>query len=472
MLKLIRAVIFLLILGLILSRIQGMFTRKESRRKLARFFQEQAGFDVLFTGISHMETGISPMELYNEYGITSFNFGESGARLPFAYWTLRNALDYCAPQVVVIDVRRIDLEDKHADAFVRTNFDYFPLTVTKAQAVWDLFDTLDDRLSYLFPLVAYHDRWQELDKKDFQNSGNRIDNGTFYYSKSELTVFDPLHHTYVEPELVNEPGSVGEDYLRRMIELCQSKGIGVLLVELPFPGTRRDQRFANGVQQIADEYGVDYLNFHHLPGVVDYDTDMTNQTHVNDSGMRKVSYYIGQYLYTHFDLPDRRRDPLYSNWVTQYNHKFMNYKFNRISLRQDMDVFLMVLADRRAETYIHIKRGADIYRNEKIVRLLKNICLAGDLKKLEKAVEKRAEYRALIINSKGVTEESYSGEKVEGVIGRYHMIFDDAFPDTVTVTSGSKSAAGGEDDTESIEPEIEIMVFNPVTGDLEEHRWF
>ena len=328
--KLIRAVIFILLLGLILGRMQYMFTRKESKKKLARFFQEQAGFDVLFTGISHMETGVSPMELYNDYGITSFNFGESGARLPFAYWTLRNALDYCTPKLVVIDVRRIDLEDKEADPYVRTNFDYFPLTKTKAEAVWDLFDGFEDRLSYLFPLIAYHDRWQELRRSDFGNIQYRIDNGTFYYGKAELAVFDPVHHSYVEPELVYKPGAVGEEYLRRMIELCQGKGIEVLLVELPFPGTRRDQRFANSVQAIADEYGVNFLNYHHIEGVVDYDTDMTNQTHVNDSGMHKTTYSIGRFITDHYDLPDRRRDSAYASWTQQYNKKFTEYKYKQL----------------------------------------------------------------------------------------------------------------------------------------------
>lgn len=473
--KLIRAVIFILLLGLILGRMQYMFTRKESKKKLARFFQEQAGFDVLFTGISHMETGVSPMELYNDYGITSFNFGESGARLPFAYWTLRNALDYCSPKLVVIDVRRIDLEDKEADPYVRTNFDYFPLTKTKAEAVWDLFDGFEDRLSYLFPLIAYHDRWQELRRSDFGNIQYRIDNGTFYYGKAELAVFDPVHHSYVEPELVYKPGAVGEEYLRRMIELCQGKGIEVLLVELPFPGTRRDQRFANSVQAIADEYGVNFLNYHHIEGVVDYDTDMTNQTHVNDSGMHKTTYSIGRFITDHYDLPDRRRDSAYASWTQQYNKKFTEYKYKRIGLREEPDVFLMTLADRRVDTYIHIKRGASLYENETIVRLLKNICLKKDLKRIEKAVEKKAEYRALIINSRGESAESYSGDPVSGTIGRYHMVFDEAFPEKVVLSNAGDEEEGEEEPAaaeETIEPEIEIQVFNSVTGDMEIHRWF
>ena len=152
---------------LILSSVSQVLMRKNSEQKLKRFFDEKAGFDVLFMGISHMQMGVSPMELWNEYGITSFNFAQSFERLPFAYWVLQMALEYSHPSLVVIDVRRIfDTEIKvgHGVSFV---MDYFPLTLTKFKAVNELLSDFNEKLAYLFPIIKYHERWEELTEDDF-----------------------------------------------------------------------------------------------------------------------------------------------------------------------------------------------------------------------------------------------------------------------------------------------------------------
>ena len=71
----------------------------------------------------------------------------------------------------------------------------------------------------------------------------------------------PEEHSYIPKEDKTEGGALSIAYLRKMIELCQSRGIEVMLVELPFPADEESQRLANGVTDIADAYGIHYINF-------------------------------------------------------------------------------------------------------------------------------------------------------------------------------------------------------------------
>ena len=77
----IRFLAFCAVLFVLLSSATQVLMMKNSEKKLKRFFDKREDFDVLFTGISHMQMGVSPMELWNEYGIASFNLAQSFERL-------------------------------------------------------------------------------------------------------------------------------------------------------------------------------------------------------------------------------------------------------------------------------------------------------------------------------------------------------------------------------------------------------
>jgi hypothetical protein len=74
--------------------------RKASDFKYANFFEQDEDFDVLFFGTSHVINGIFPMELWNDYGIVSYNFGGHGNEIATSYWDNIDA---------VIDIRNKDI---------------------------------------------------------------------------------------------------------------------------------------------------------------------------------------------------------------------------------------------------------------------------------------------------------------------------------------------------------------------------
>ena len=114
--------------------VSDFLMRKNSYEKNADFYNYEGNYDVLFLGTSHMVMGISPMELWNDYGITSYNLGDFGQTTAIDYWVLKNALDYTTPKLVVVDVYRINEVTKYVETYIsqmHNVFDSMPLSKNK-----------------------------------------------------------------------------------------------------------------------------------------------------------------------------------------------------------------------------------------------------------------------------------------------------------------------------------------------------
>ena len=139
------------------------------------FYEYADDIDVLFLGNSHAADYV-PMELWEQYGVTSYNLASSGVPMPVTYWTLMNALDYASPKLVVLDCYALEHPDKTSSlAFTQAALDGFRLGPTKLKAVYDLSTDNDeisekDRLGLFWPFGSYHDRWKSLSYWDFNKT--------------------------------------------------------------------------------------------------------------------------------------------------------------------------------------------------------------------------------------------------------------------------------------------------------------
>ena len=133
--------VFLLLIG-VLGTSSDIMQRKDSDYKYKPFFDHAKDMDALFIGTSHVLNGVFPMELWNDYGITSYNFGGHGNEIATTYWVLMNALDYVTPKVVVVDCfKLISAKKSHSQfEYLHVSLDAFPLSWTKVKTAFDLLD--------------------------------------------------------------------------------------------------------------------------------------------------------------------------------------------------------------------------------------------------------------------------------------------------------------------------------------------
>lgn len=377
-------IITILLTIAILSVLTDLMERKDSDIKYSKFFSEKQDFDVLFFGTSHMMNAVLPMELWRNYGITSYNCAGPASHIPTSYWVMENTFDYKLPKVVVIDCHTMSAMSKTFRVFSYTHvlLDAFPLSVTKVKAIWDLLDDPDldailekseisesdepqTRLGLLWNYSVYHSRWNDLEREDIY-PGESIEKG----ADSRINVckgkFDKISgNTKKKTE------STGEKYLRKMIEDCQSRNIDVVLTYLPYLAGDSVQERANGIQDIADEYGVRYINYLNLD-LVNYSTDMYDETeHLNASGAKKVTDYIGRYLVNEFNLEDKRSDLQYTGWNDDYT-KYEEFKDDRITSEETISNYLMLLSGEDLDVQIDIFDETAL-NNELLTELINNI---------------------------------------------------------------------------------------------------
>lgn len=428
--------------------------------KISDFIEHSDSYDVLFFGNSHMANGVFPMELWHDYGITSYNLAGFGLRMPSIYWVMKNALDESEPELVIIDCHNVRAEEKTGrKEMLHASIDHLPLDFDKIRMINDLVEEPGDRMEFIWSFAVYHDRWWDLDQADFERKNN-IQRG----AEIALDVVSP-RQIVQRPVEIADMDSVGLEYLRRMIEECQNRDIEVLLTYLPFPASEQEWEEALYMENIVQEYGISYVNFLDLP-VVDLEVDCSDaNSHLNGSGGRKVTDYIGQYIREHYNINDCRGDEAYAGWEEDYR-QYTRYKLDMMAQMETLDKYLMMLADPAFDCCIYVDGDAGIWRqNEMYMPLVENIA-GEETEKLSQAVSMGSDYFLVVDNKGGGLNENVDGKpfSIETSFGKVHYGVDEEENRTLSLQDGEteyllKTSQGNN-------VAVQIVVINSADGSI------
>lgn len=365
--NIIKILLFLVIAALLYFRVEQIFEERTSSDKYSEFFKEKQDFPVLFMGNSHVTNGIYPMELYKDYGIVSYNFGGHGNTIPTTYWIAENALDYTSPKLMVVDVKLLGANEMHNEKvrYLHVSLDCFPMSKTKLSAINDLL-TKEERAEFLWKMWVYHDRWKELTKEDFTGLPNLEKGAETRINVSEKAI----KREHEDFSTLCDMEGTGVGYLRRLIEDCQNRNIDVLLIYMPLSAEDEDMAEMNTAKLIADEYGINYVNLND-ENLVDYDIDFfDNNGHLNPSGARKVTAYLGKYINENYNIPDLRDDESYSSWKEDAR-LYSNMKYDNLKNEEELKNFLLLLKDDDYSFDVTVYDEA-VLKDELVQKLLDN----------------------------------------------------------------------------------------------------
>lgn len=439
---------------LFLTHSTGLLEKKAAVEKYTPFFEQEENFDVLFMGTSHVIYGISPMDLWHDYGIVSYNFGTPAQILPCTYWLMQNVLDYTSPRLMVIDCYTLSDTRKIAVS-AHGSFDAFPLTRTKARAVSDLFEneTTDlTRMEFFWNYASYHFRWNDLHDYDFDRQYTKQKGGGFLY---EIENGNEMIRIPSEDKMTED--TPGVEYLEKMIADCQERGIDVLLTYLPFPAAEDTQREANRVYDIARQYHVNYLNFLDLD-LINYETDCANDNHLNAFGIKKVTDYIGRYIMEHYDVDDQRNNESYAGWYADYAD-YRNELSQNLQEFESLDYCLLLLYDQNYSMSIEINHP-DVWNDDYYVNLFKNIC--GISENISQQTD------LLVIQDVGVHTDCFenfhtSGESVSTALGEFRFSASES-ENSILYLDDKELCETTPDD--SAKTDIRIVVFDKDTKEV------
>ena len=367
-----KAICFMGILLLILNKVSYILSAKESYEIKQDFYNSEQKYEVLLMGTSHMYNGIYPMELYRDFGISSYNLAVAGERFSATYWSLKDALQYGTPKVVVLDMHALEYGDNRNDPEVprrlHVTLDAFKMGLVKIGAIQDVVDR-DMRPEYYFPLTLYHNRWSKLEELDFCNDIKNVAKGGEF--NMNIVVSSPPG--YIAADDYVNVNSAAVDDLKKIITLCKENNIEVLLINIPYNAADSQRRIDNYATILAEEYGIEYIDMFCLLDEIgiNYATDMADATsHLNPLGARKVTKFIGEYLEEHYDVTDFRKSAESLIWEKDYK-EYMEYKVSYLKEQDELALYLMLLADEDYQYCAAITEPEDFFENTLYADLIK-----------------------------------------------------------------------------------------------------
>lgn len=298
--------------------------------RIKNFYSEKKNsIDVLFIGNSEGARAYSPIVIWNEYGITSYNYGSSLQTIQMAYYKIKECLKYQKPKMIVLEPNSI-FEEEKSDEACRKVIDNWKFDDVKLSAINDENLGVKDKITYMFPIIKYHSRWDKLEATDFKILKK-------YYKEISYKGFPIIINKnkysgntnyMIENEYIEKVEEIDEKYVKMIVELCKENNIKLLLNEVPAPLTWSSSK-NKATKKIADKYEIDFIDFNLLQEDIgiDWNQDFYDKGgHVNIYGAEKISRNMGRILQEKYNLPNHKNDFNIANDWNETAKKYEQHK--------------------------------------------------------------------------------------------------------------------------------------------------
>ena len=265
---------------------------------------EKNSIDVLFIGSSVVVNAFIPQEIYNEYGIRSYNLGSEQQSIYLSYYWLKEALRFQSPKAVVLDLRFMwNYHPENAintvESLTRKCLDPMKWSYVKREAVHNVcgLDDSQSELSYYLTNIRFHSRWSSIQEYDINYE--MIDTSPLKGYSPTTDKGPGSYETYEQNDTsaTMEFTPLMQEYLDRIVTLCKENNISLILIDLP--GNAMDDAINNTHTAYAERNGIEYYNlcstehFNQIGAILPEENVIE---HENIWGAIKTSRYIGTIL--------------------------------------------------------------------------------------------------------------------------------------------------------------------------------
>lgn len=327
----VRMIVFILIAAFLWAKAEDVLVKPIDAKwysdGLTNVYEEKDYYDVLFAGTSVAIANTNSQELYFQYGISSTTIGAAQQATCLSYYALEEALRYQKPKAVIFDIKSLFYSKDRIYEMLKKDehsYGHFSLDDIKSRKIrYEAFRALKDEFypelkfwDYFSEMYYNHAYWESLSEESFTGYqlkdhilGNRLVLRVYPSERKKEVQTVPNEGEKATVYAYNRK------YLVKMIELCRTKGVDLILTR-GYGVIDWNWKEYNAVQEIADEYGLPYLDINVLEKEVgiDWKTDNADNVHMNLSGSKKWTDYLGEYLTEHYDFPDRRTEERYAGF--------------------------------------------------------------------------------------------------------------------------------------------------------------
>ena len=277
---------------------------------IGEYYKETTSHDLLILGDCEVYENISPVTLWEEYGITSYIRGSANQLPAQSYYLLEDTLRYETPKAVLFHVAAMKMEGQDREAYNRMTMEGMKWSSSKWNAICETKMDGEYMLEYMFPLLRYHSRWQELEADDFTYYWKRdLVSHNGYYMRCDVKPAEGFPAARRQANY-RFPDSSWE-YLNRMERLCREKGITLILMKSPSQYPAWPEEYEVQIKEYAKDHGLLYINCLEDQEKIglDFSQDTYNGgLHLNLYGAEKLALYVGERFQKEIGLPDHRGD--------------------------------------------------------------------------------------------------------------------------------------------------------------------
>ena len=303
-----KSIVFVLIFGILYISLSYLFLPKRNLKTYGIYntslyeilAEKRNTVDVLFIGDSLVYSSVSPMDIYGKYGYTVFDCSEPAQILPDAYKYLQIAVETQHPKVVIIEPNIFFRDAKKRPWYNK------PLKVIKNS----------------LPLVTYHNNWKKM---IFSNKGNGLNNFTKGYKKN-VDINPSRNYNYMDRSNKERKfPKANYEYVDKFIKYAEDNNIKLLFIALP-----SQKSWSNGkhktITRLSELYSIPYVNLNFNDIVeINWVTETKDfGDHLNDTGAKKVSDFIGKYLSDLNVLENHKGKKGYEAWDNAYKYYLSN----------------------------------------------------------------------------------------------------------------------------------------------------
>lgn len=290
---------------------------------IREYYKEPKDHEVIFIGDCEVYANFSPMVMYEQEGIKAYIRGSSQQMIWQSYYILKETLKYETPKVVVLNVNsmRYGKESKEvSEAYNRLTIENMKWSKEKVEIIKASMTEEETFLSYVFPILRYHSRYDKLTSEDLEYlfKTKKITHNGFLINKN----IKPAENLPTKRKLASyQFNDECYEYLDKITMLCKRNNIQLVLIKAPSLYPYWYEEYDEQIKQYAIKNNIDYYNLLEKAEEIgiDYKTDTYDAgLHLNLTGATKLSKYFAKILTEQYNLTDYTGDKTYDEKLIEY----------------------------------------------------------------------------------------------------------------------------------------------------------
>ena len=322
MARIIKPILFILILGMLILFVQGKAFKISDVRSYQTFkgfyAEDRDSLDMVYIGQSNVYPFWSGPLAWEDYGITSYPLAIGALPARSVKYMVEEGLKTQSKAIYLINLN--SFTDIYFDvSHLHNVVDYMKMSGTKVRMINDLYPYLKDqecsRMEFFFPIIRFHPGWNEVTESSFEFGYNGLKGGSIYtnYLETIEDVSSIYRPTDARVELSEEQQEVFSD----LLDYLDANDVKVLFVTVP--QAIQDESVVgqlNTAKDLAASRGYDVLDMEGKLGEIGLDTktDFYNNQHLNVHGSIKFTDYLAKFLVEKYGLKDKRNEDGYTDW--------------------------------------------------------------------------------------------------------------------------------------------------------------